>query len=194
MFSCPLGSCIWTRVTQGLPSSAAARISSLKHYDNEWRHISKRTTYTRISSCQIFWKVVGLERGPLSLVSTIDELLGIKSSGSSPEIREYSRRDPSRRPRGTLYPQKLAITSPTSGGCSVGVVRSRTQATEFSFSLGLAIEEEYYGLHERVDVANISQKIVLPSSWLKWELLEIWWVTVLLKRWWLPNESHYFAP
>jgi hypothetical protein len=31
-----------------------------------------------------------------------------------------------------LYPQKLALTSPTSGGRSVGIVRSRTQATEYS--------------------------------------------------------------
>jgi hypothetical protein len=30
-----------------------------------------------------------------------------------------------------LYPQKLTLTSPTSGGRSVGIVRSRTQATEF---------------------------------------------------------------
>ena len=30
-----------------------------------------------------------------------------------------------------LYPQKLALTSPTSGGRSVGIVRSRTKATEF---------------------------------------------------------------
>jgi hypothetical protein len=30
-----------------------------------------------------------------------------------------------------LYPQKLAITSPTSGGRSVGIVRSRTQTMEF---------------------------------------------------------------
>jgi hypothetical protein len=30
-----------------------------------------------------------------------------------------------------LYPQKLALTSPTSGGRSVGVIRSRTKATEF---------------------------------------------------------------
>jgi hypothetical protein len=29
--------------------------------------------------------------------------------------------------------KKLAITSPTSGGRSVGIVRSRTQTTEFSF-------------------------------------------------------------
>jgi hypothetical protein len=34
-----------------------------------------------------------------------------------------------------LYPQKLALTSPTGGGRSVGIVRSRTKATEFSFSL-----------------------------------------------------------
>jgi hypothetical protein len=29
-----------------------------------------------------------------------------------------------------LYPQNVALTSPTSGGRSVGIVRSRTQATE----------------------------------------------------------------
>ena len=29
-------------------------------------------------------------------------------------------------------PQKLALTSPTGGGRSVGIVRSRTKATEFS--------------------------------------------------------------
>jgi hypothetical protein len=39
---------------------------------------------------------VGLELGPLCLVSTIEELLGRKSSGSGIENREYCRRDPSR--------------------------------------------------------------------------------------------------
>ena len=34
-----------------------------------------------------------------------------------------------------LYPQKLALTSPTGGGRSVGTVRVRTKATEFSFSV-----------------------------------------------------------
>jgi hypothetical protein len=48
---------------------------------------------------QIFWEVVGLERGPLSLVSKIEELLGWNSSGSGLESREYGRRDPSRWPR-----------------------------------------------------------------------------------------------
>jgi hypothetical protein len=72
-------------------------------------------------------------RGPLSLVSTIEELLGRKSSGSGVANRDYGVGDPSRWPRGTLYPQKLALTSPTNGGRSVGIVRSRTEATEFSF-------------------------------------------------------------
>jgi hypothetical protein len=80
---------------------------------------------------QLFWEVVGLERGPLSLVSTTEELLGRKSCGSGLEIREYGRRDSSRWPRDTLYPQMLALTSPKSSGRSVDIVRSRTEATEF---------------------------------------------------------------
>jgi hypothetical protein len=82
---------------------------------------------------RFFGEVVGLERGPLSLVSTIEELLGRKGSVSGLESREYGRRDPSRWPRGTLYPQKLALTTPTSGGRLVGTVRSLTKATEFYF-------------------------------------------------------------
>jgi hypothetical protein len=35
--------------------------------------------------CQIFLEVVGLEQGPLSLVSTIEELLVRKTSGSGLE-------------------------------------------------------------------------------------------------------------
>jgi hypothetical protein len=80
---------------------------------------------------QIFWEVMGLERDALSLVSTTEELLGWKSGGSGLENREYGWRDPPRWLRDTLYPQKLALTS-KSGGRSVGVVRSRAQATEFS--------------------------------------------------------------
>jgi hypothetical protein len=65
---------------------------------------------------------VRLERGALSLVSTSEELLGTKSSGSDLEIREYDRKDP------------LALTSPASGVRSVGILRARTQAKEcFSF-------------------------------------------------------------
>ena len=35
-----------------------------------------------------------------------------------------------------LYPQKLALTSPTGGGRSVGIVRSRTKATELYLFFG----------------------------------------------------------
>jgi hypothetical protein len=38
---------------------------------------------------------VSLERGPISLVSTTEELLERKNSGSGIEIPEYGRRDPS---------------------------------------------------------------------------------------------------
>jgi hypothetical protein len=54
---------------------------------------------------------VGLERGPLSLVSTTEELLGKKIGGSG-----------LRRPR----------LRPTSGCRSVGIVHSQTHATEYS--------------------------------------------------------------
>jgi hypothetical protein len=36
---------------------------------------------------------VSLEQGPLSLVSTIDELLGRNGSGSGVENRDYGHRD-----------------------------------------------------------------------------------------------------
>jgi hypothetical protein len=52
---------------------------------------------------KIFREVVGLERDPLSHVSTVEELLGRRSSGSFLEIREYGRWDPSRLLRGTLH-------------------------------------------------------------------------------------------
>jgi hypothetical protein len=81
---------------------------------------------------QIFWEIVVLERGPLSLVSTIEVLLQSKSSGSGLDNRDYGRRDPSLKPSGALYPWKLALTSLTSSGLWVGIVRSRTQVTWFT--------------------------------------------------------------
>jgi hypothetical protein len=73
---------------------------------------------------------MGLERGPLSLVSTPEELLDrkvaapvYKTENTAVGIRRADHVAPS--------PQKLAITSMTSGGRSVGIVRSRTQTMEF---------------------------------------------------------------
>jgi hypothetical protein len=71
---------------------------------------------------------VGLERDPLSLVRIIEELLEWKSSGSvsrKPGIRCADHATP-------LYQLKLALTSPTGCGRSVGIVRLRTKTTEFS--------------------------------------------------------------
>jgi hypothetical protein len=65
---------------------------------------------------------VGLERGPLSLVSITEELLEWKSSGSG------SRKP---RPRDTHYRLKLTLTSSTCCGRSVGIVPLLTKATEF---------------------------------------------------------------
>jgi hypothetical protein len=65
---------------------------------------------------------VGLERGPLSVVSTTEELLERKSSGSGLVNREYGRRGSA---------ASTILTSPTSGGRWFGIVRARTQATEF---------------------------------------------------------------
>jgi hypothetical protein len=56
----------------------------------------------------------------------------IRSPFRSRKLRN-GRRDPSREPRDTLYPQKSVLTSPTRGGRSVGRVRSRTKAGKFSY-------------------------------------------------------------
>jgi hypothetical protein len=75
---------------------------------------------------------VDVERGPLSLVSTNEELLERRRSGSSLENRDYGRRGSTALT--TRHPsirKKLMLTLPASGGCSVAIVRSRTQATEF---------------------------------------------------------------
>jgi hypothetical protein len=49
---------------------------------------------------------------------------------SEEQNREYGRMGSPRWPRDTLYPQTLALTSPTSGGRSIGIVRSRIKPTE----------------------------------------------------------------
>jgi hypothetical protein len=75
---------------------------------------------------------VGLERGPLSLVSTIEELLERKRSGSGLE-NENTAVGISQLTTWHSLSANLALTSPTSGGRSVGIVRSRTQTMEFFF-------------------------------------------------------------
>jgi hypothetical protein len=52
---------------------------------------------------------VGLERGTLSLVNTIEELLERKSSGSGLENLDYGRRDPERWLHDTPLSAKVGI-------------------------------------------------------------------------------------
>jgi hypothetical protein len=55
-----------------------------------------------------------------------------------------------------LYQQKLALTSPVGGGRSVGIVRSRTKATEFSF-----ISEKTRNLEVTVFAVKIITKALI---------------------------------
>jgi hypothetical protein len=87
----------------------------------------------------IYWNLCGFSSVPPQEFKVTDPEVRVRfpalphflrSSGSgtrSNQPREYTW------PRDTLYPQKLPLTSPTSGGHSVGTVRWRTQVTEFSF-------------------------------------------------------------
>jgi hypothetical protein len=83
---------------------------------------------------------VCLERGPLSLVSTTEELLRRNSSGSGLESREYGLGIRHADHVAPSIRKKLALTSLTSGGHSVGIVRLRIEATEFFFSSYLISE------------------------------------------------------
>jgi hypothetical protein len=71
--------------------------------------------------------VVGLQRGPLSLVRIIEELLERTVAAPVQKSEIHGRGDSLRWPRDTLYPLKSALTSPKSGGRSVGIVRWRTK-------------------------------------------------------------------
>jgi hypothetical protein len=67
----------------------------------------------------------------------------------------------------TLYPQKLALTSPTSGGRSVGIVHSQTQATEFSL-----VDIFHLGEFPRGSSSSFWQGCVLSKAKV-WQVLEV---------------------
>jgi hypothetical protein len=133
---------------------------------NSWLQIQRPGFDSR--RYQIFWEAMRMERGPLSLVSTIEKLLERKSSGSGLESENTAVGDSSRWPRRTLYPQKLALTSPTSVGRLVGIVRSRTQATEFQKIGGIGFSNLRGGRVTHCNLGSVAThtylKICIPVS------------------------------
>jgi hypothetical protein len=109
---------------------------------------------------QIFWEVVCLERGPLSLVRIIEELLERKVAASVYKAEINSRGDLLRWPRDSLYPLNFALTLPTSGGRSVGIVRLRTKIPQFVFVLFAASWNLLIILHHMRNVNMTTLRIV----------------------------------
>jgi hypothetical protein len=82
---------------------------------------------------QIFWEVVALEWGHLSLMGTIEGLLERNNSGSGLKTENTAVESIALTTRHPLS-TKSALTSPTSGGRSFSIVHSWTKAMEISFS------------------------------------------------------------
>jgi hypothetical protein len=101
---------------------------------------------------KIFWEAAGLNGVHSASWEQLRSYLEEIVAAPVYKIEIGYRGNPLRWPRDTLYPQKLALTSPTSGGRSVGIVRSRTKVTEFSFVSFFLMPE-----------LNLAHNIFLPS-------------------------------
>jgi hypothetical protein len=82
---------------------------------------------------QVFWEVVSLEQGPLSLVRITGELLEWKVAAPTyiTEINDHATNCADHTT--PFYLQKLALTSMTSDSHSVGIVRLQTKTAQFVF-------------------------------------------------------------
>jgi hypothetical protein len=86
---------------------------------------------------QIFWEVVGLERGPLNLVRKIEELRERKSSGSVYKTKINGRGEQQRWPRNTLLSGTVSTNIGWQAAVAQSVVRLPTKSHGvFFFDLG----------------------------------------------------------
>jgi len=63
-----------------------------------------------------------------------------------------------------LYPQKLALTSPTGGGRSVGIVRVRTKATEVKL-----FDHHFSVTHDLINFQNLDFHLCLGEDENNWK-------------------------
>jgi hypothetical protein len=111
---------------------------------------------------------MGLKRGPLRIVSTTEELLDrkvealvYKSENTAVGIRHAD--------HVALFPQKLALTSLTSGGRSVDIVRKRTQAMEFSFYMLLHYHEPSTNQLSKTSPPYATRKPIINLYFGRWK-------------------------
>jgi hypothetical protein len=133
------GKCLLTMLTMAFSYTEIHEIYYCVEFTAFMALSMKSTVFWGEASCipkQFYWRFEGAFCFWILLLSYWPPL----------KSREYGRKDPSRWPRDILYPQKLTLTSPTSDGRSVGIVRLRTQDTEFfllSYFLGLVFNSEH---------------------------------------------------
>jgi hypothetical protein len=110
-------------------------------YSNKARRAPSKNFQFIIRGPSLFWKIKVIWWDHLTLCVSVCDSSPNNFNGCtnlyfrSRKTEIIGRGDSLRWPRDTLYPLKLALTSPTNGSRSVGIVCLRTQATEFSFSL-----------------------------------------------------------
>jgi hypothetical protein len=103
---------------------------------------------------------VGLERGPLSLLTTTDELLGRKSSGSGLENPDYGLGDPPSCQRDTPLSAKVGINfaDRRRSLCRYISIADSGQGVCFLFLFGVTVAGNWVPLVLRVSMVPVSRR------------------------------------
>jgi hypothetical protein len=119
----------------------------------------------------------------------------MRSSGSGTGFKKTEingRGDSLRWPRDTLYPLKLALTSPTRGDRSVGIVRWRTKPRSLKYTIVMPFLRTLYLFVK----AAVSVYILTAFPFLRsvWPILWVWIQIVTSPSWFgeVHSISHWF--